>query len=189
MNSSLLSITNVQNKPYAQGYTANNIPVRNSAAGLLGGSWAIKSSGEDMSRYLNAAIGNKRVPVTIAAAMKMAQTGYFQCSDNKMNQLELGLGWLITPLDKSTQYKKLLQAPAHYNLDKPLCKARKIKSPTYKEEALIDKQGATDGFRSYIAVMPSRKVGIVILTNKFTQNTGALQNLGRKILFKILDRT
>ena len=37
------------------------------------------------------------------------------------------------------------------------------KRPIYSGEMLIDKTGMTDGFRSYIAVIPNKKTGIVIL--------------------------
>ncbi len=95
---------------------------------------------------------------------------------------------MITPLDQVTDYNKLLQAPEHFNLDIPK-PVHKIENPKYNQRAIIDKLGATDGFRSYIGVIPEKKIGVVILTNKYTQNTGALQNLGREILFSIFDES
>ncbi|NNM59470.1 MAG: serine hydrolase [Legionellales bacterium] len=183
MRSSMLTVTKNWSKLYAQDYTSNNTPERTPETGLLGGSWAMKSSGQDMTHYLDVAIGNFKSQPSVVAAMKIAQTGYFKCISNG---IELGLGWIITPLDKSTVYETLIHAPAHFNLGafKPVYK---IKSPTYNGSSLIDKIGATDGFRTYIGVIPSMKLGIVILTNKYTDNTGELQNIGRKILFSFMD--
>lgn len=184
MSSSMLSITKNWNELYAQGYTSNDIPARTADQGLLGGAWAIKSSGQDMSYYLNAVMGNADVSPLMLSAIKMAQTGYFQrVNDNS----KLGLGWMITPLNKNTIYKKLVQAPVHYNLEISTA-VHKIENPTYDGNALIDKIGATDGFRAYIGFIPNIKLGIIILTNKYTQNTGELQNIGRKILLRSLGK-
>ena len=48
---------------------------------------------------------------------------------------------------------------------------------------LIDKTGATEGFRAYMAVIPSKQLGIIVLLNKYISN-GAIVNAGRKIIFE-----
>ncbi len=59
-----------------------------------------------------------------------------------------------------------------------------LSDPKFNGDDLIDKTGATSGFRAYIAVIPNKKTGIVILTNK--HDTGAaIAVAGREILFKL----
>jgi beta-lactamase class C len=56
--------------------------------------------------------------------------------------------------------------------------------PLYDPNALIDKTGATEGFRTYVAVIPGKMAGIAIMANKYISN-GAIVNAGREILFKV----
>ena len=56
--------------------------------------------------------------------------------------------------------------------------------PKFNGDALIDKTGSTRGFRTYIAVIPNKRAGIVILTNRVVTNS-EIVNTGREILFKL----
>ena len=77
--------------------------------------------------------------------------------------------------------KDLLSGNA--NLD-PLDVTEVYPKARYSGDMLIDKTGGTGGFRSYMAVIPNRKTGIVILTNKFVPGA-PIVHLGREILFKL----
>jgi CubicO group peptidase (beta-lactamase class C family) len=188
---------------YAKGYTATGALARTSNAGCIPASWAIKSSIVDMANYLQIAVGvpignrnignnnnnNQSININIANAlqdnsfdglihaMKVAQTAYVQIINSVHQE---GLGWSIIPLEK---LDKLLDK-TEIKVQPPF-KTIAIKDPKYNQHTFIEKTGATDGFRAYIAVIPDRKVGIVILTNKFTPTHDALPEMGRKLLVRI----
>lgn len=174
MQHTYFTVPNTMYPVYAKGYTATGALARSPSAGLIPASWALKSSIEDMAKYLQAAVGDPNTPNEILKAMQVAQTPYVQILNN-LNQE--GLGWSIVPLEN---LDKLLDITREKT--QPPIKVVVIDNPKFNKHALIEKTGATDGFRSYIAVIPEREVGIVILTNRFTPSHDDLPNMGRKLL-------
>jgi beta-lactamase class C len=165
---------------YAQGYDASGKPARNASGGLLSSSWALKASVDDMTGYLKAAVGDSQIPPDLLAAMRLAQTGYFDIA-NAPNSMQAGLGWFIIPLAKLSQ-NDLDTPPARKPKPRPV---KAIVAPKFQANSLIDKTGATNGFRAYVGVIPSQRAGIVILTNRFTYHGGALRDLGRTLLVEM----
>lgn len=180
MHNSFFSVPKNVRSLYAQGYTADGKPSRTPLGGLYPGSWAMKSSANDMSHYLSAAIGVSNTPESITAAMKVAQTGYFKLP----NEHQIGLGWMVIPLANANLDDLLSIEPLKPSKHNPRLVER-ISSPQYIANALIEKTGATNGFRAYIGVIPEQKIGIVILTNKFIYDPSVIEHSGREILFKM----
>ena len=178
MSSSFMTIPENFNQYYSHGYTASGAPSRSPNEGLFGGSWAMKSSADDMTKYLEASIGLSEAPSSIVAAMKIAQTPYFEFPSGKK---QVGLAWTMVPLDKVTTAELLKVEPLKPRKTTPNDITR-IKSPEYNSHALIEKTGSTNGFRAYIAVIPDQKTGVVILTNRFVYDSNIIQHTGREIL-------
>lgn len=180
MNTSGLDISLENQKYLAQGYTAGGKPSVYLHSGLFGGSWAMRASVKDMRRYLKSAlVGETATPEHIHQAMLLSQKSYYDLPSEGM---QIGLGWIITPLNQEDTIQKLLHQPAHYKFIP--YQVKKIQKPTFNPNALIAKMGATDGFRAYIAVIPAKQTGIVIMINRFTHSSGALTNLANEILLQ-----
>lgn len=163
---------------YAQGYSAEGKPMPKMDAGLLPTASALKASAQDMRRFLKAAIGLADTPAVIHNAMQITQTPYVALPDSQQ-----GLAWEIHLLNPQTK-KALLNAPEQ-NVFGPLPAQRlTTEQRIFNGDNLMDKTGATNGFRAYIAVIPNQKAGIVILTNRYIPN-GAIVNAGRKILLNL----
>jgi beta-lactamase class C len=177
MNSSYLTVPGTKNHFYAQGYNAKGIPARTPQGGLLAGSWAMKASVNDMAKYLQLALGLGNMPPSMVAAMKIAQSGYFEYSDKS----EIGLAWMIHPLDKVNKAELLKVLPLAPR-KRSETYVSLIKNPEYNANALIEKTGATNGFRAYIGVIPDQKIGIVILVNKFIYDSNPIKHTGRQLL-------
>ena len=172
MNSSFLTVPKNDYNRYATGYTVDGKILRTPDAGILAGSWAIKSTISDMDLYLKANLYNG-ITSSMVNSIKHAQTGYFKFTTSTSCQ---GLGWSIKSLDSLSKAKpngKYKIEPINVIL---------IKHPVYNGHALIEKTGGTDGFRAYIATIPEEQSGVVILINKFTLNRDALIQLGHKLL-------
>ncbi len=150
----------------------------NNEPGLLGAAWAMKSSPKDMERYLSAALQLPGTPENIASAMRLTQMAYLQ---NPKNSMKFGLAWVITPLNTLSS-EDINQTQASHNFNPQ--KIQFLKTPTLIPNSLISKTGATDGFRSYIGLLPDSQEGIVILINRYTPNVSPIQQTGEEILLK-----
>lgn len=161
----------------AQGYNAQGQPVPYHSSGLLGGAWAMRSSVKDMQRYLKAALGDPHIPKHLHQAIRMSQIPYYDVSREKM---QMGLGWVITPLNQKNLAQKISIKPEHYRFI-PV-QGTKIKNPHFNPHALIGKTGATDGFRAYIAMIPEKNTGVVIMTNQFFHSGFPMTNMANRML-------
>lgn len=172
-----LTIPKVYEKYYAQGYEANGKPAARVAA-FFPGSYGIKASTIDMQHFLSAAIGLPGTPPRVFYPMRMTQSVYAKVPNGYQ-----GLGWTIHKLNENNQrylinaddYHGSAPAPILHTFDRPL----------YSGDVLIDKTGMTDGFNAYIAVIPAKLSGIVIMVNKNTSEKKLIQ-LAREILFTIV---
>lgn len=138
---------------------------------------SMRASGDDMLKFLSAALTLPGTPSEIKNAMRITQTPYYVTANYQQ-----GLAWMIYPL--ATHRKTLLLNPP-LDMDMGPLPAKQLdhKQQHFNKHALIDKTGASDGFRSYIAIIPERKSGIVILANRFVMN-GEVIKVGREILLK-----
>lgn len=164
---------------YAQGYDKNGQPVPEMSLGVFPSAYGIKASAGDMQKFLAASIGLPGTPESIFYPMRMTQSPFVRLTD-KMQ----GLGWQIHTL-ASENIADLLHAPDAMNLGPEKVEDIQEK-PVFDGDALIDKTGMTNGFRAYIAVIPNKKTGIVILTNESIAD-GSIVDAGREILFKLAD--
>lgn len=63
-----------------------------------------------------------------------------------------------------------------------ICFFTTISNTKYIDNALIEKTGSTDGFRAYIGIIPSQKIGVVLLINKFTPSYNMWKQFGRSLI-------
>lgn len=162
---------------YAKGYSEQGTPLPPDTLGLFPAAGDMKASAEDMGKFLGAAIGLPTTPESIFYPMRMTQTAYIAAGDT-----DLGLGWQIHEIS-SEKVKSLLNDNNALGLE-TVHVSDVYADPTFDGNSLIDKSGTTDGFRSYIAVIPNRKTGIVILTNRRV-NGSKIVSAAREILFKL----
>ena len=179
MHMSGLNIRPEQQKYLAQGYTAQGKAAPYRSSGLLGGAWAMRSSVKDMQYYLRAALGDPRTPKQLQQAIRLSQVPYYDVSKERM---QMGLGWVITPLNQKDSVQQLIRKPEHYHFI-PV-RGTKIKNPHFNPHALIGKTGATDGFRAYIAMIPEKHSGIVIMTNQFLHSGFSMTSMANQMLLE-----
>lgn len=167
-------------KYMARGYNENGDPAQPTSAGLFPAAYGVKVSANDMSKFLRASIGIN-TPENIFYPMRMTQTPYASLGYNKQ-----GFGWQIHDLNSNT-ISWLMHGGDHLGL-KPIPVDEMFEEPTFNGDSLIDKTGMSDGFRAYIAVIPNRKTGIVVMANKRIPDD-SLKIAARTILFKLNDLT
>lgn len=161
---------------YAKGYSDQGVPLPPETLGLFPAAGDMKASADDMGKFLSAAIGLPTTPESIFYPMRMTQTAYVEAGST-----DLGLGWEIH--DITSESLKLLLNGSGLGTQ-PAAVSAVYDEPKFDGNALIDKTGSTEGFRAYIAVIPNKKTGIVILTNRRVTGN-AIMLTGRQILFKL----
>lgn len=150
----------------ATGYTAAGKMTPKSSLGLFPTAYALKATGGDMLRFLNASLGLSGTPSSIATAMQLIETPAV-----KVENWQQGLGWRINP-------------PLTLSLSPLPATALNVKEQVFNPNVTLEKTGATDGFRAYIVAVPGEETGVVILLNKYVPND-AIVSAGRKMLHSI----
>jgi CubicO group peptidase (beta-lactamase class C family) len=144
---------------YAQGYTATNIPIRMVPGVLAPEAYGIKTTAGDMLRFIAANMGMLDINERLQHAIAGTHAGY-----DRIGSMTQDLIWEqyddrvgLKELREGNSDRMLLQANPATRLD-PAAPPR--------DHVLIDKTGSTNGFSTYVAFIPAKKTGIVILANK-----------------------
>ncbi|WLH54490.1 class C beta-lactamase [Pseudomonas tolaasii] len=144
---------------YAQGYDKNQKPIRVSPGALDSEAYGIKTSTQDLARYVIANMHPDTLDKPLQQAIATTHTGYYT-----VNGMTQGLGW------ESYPYPIKLQALLDGNSTEMAMQPHKVNwlNPAKTETAdiLFNKTGSTGGFGAYVAYVPSRDIGVVILANK-----------------------
>ncbi|KOX99252.1 D-alanyl-D-alanine carboxypeptidase [Pseudomonas nunensis] len=144
---------------YAQGYDKNDKPVRVDPGALDSEAYGVKTSTADMIRYVQANLKPASLEKPLQQAIATTHTGYYTVGD--MTQ---GLGW------ERYSYPISLDKLLGGNSTPMAMEAHKVQwlNPPQPEpeSVLINKTGSTGGFGAYVAFVPAKDIGIVILANK-----------------------
>ncbi|MBW9079537.1 beta-lactamase [Rhizobium pusense] len=143
---------------YAQGYTRNDEPARLTPGILSSEAYGVRSTATDMIRFVNANLGLEKPDGKIRRAIASTHTGYFA-----VGAMTQDLVWeqYARPVALKTLVQSnsgaLLKTVPVQEIAPPLKPGRDV---------FINKTGSTNGFGAYVAFIPQRKLGIVILANK-----------------------
>ncbi|SFU48821.1 class C beta-lactamase [Pseudomonas sp. OV546] len=144
---------------YAQGYDKQDKPVRVGPGALDGEAYGIKTSTQDLAHYVMVNMHPQTLEKPLQQAIATTHTGYYT-----VNGMTQGLGW------ESYPYPITLQALMDGTSTPMAMEPHNVKwlNPAQAQPAnvLYNKTGSTGGFGAYVAYVPSRDIGVVILANK-----------------------
>ncbi|WP_426219632.1 class C beta-lactamase [Pseudomonas sp. DWRC2-2] len=144
---------------YAQGYDKDQKPVRVGPGALDSEAYGIKTSTQDLAHYVMVNMHPQTLEKPLQQAIAIAQTGYYT-----VNGTTQGLGWEYYP------YPIEQQALIDGNSTPMAMEPHTVKwlAPAQVQPAnvLYNKTGSTRGFGAYVAYVPSKDIGVVILANK-----------------------
>lgn len=144
---------------YAWGYDEDNKPIRSDIGVLSQVYGGVKANTADMIRYVQANIDPSRLEAPLRRAVEDTHVGYF-----KVGPMVQGLGWEQYAYPVSERH---LQAGNSSEMSRKPNPVKRIASPQVPSApTLYNKTGATGGFGAYVAFVPQRKIGIVLLANK-----------------------
>jgi beta-lactamase class C len=141
---------------YAWGYRAGK-PVHASPGPFDVQTYGMKTTAADMIRFVQANIAPDALEPALRRAVEATHVGYFQAGT-----LVQGLGWEQYPWPLSRE--ALLGGNSDEMIEDPTPVVR-LAPQAPRSPRLYDKTGSTGGFGAYVAFIPSRRVGIVMLAN------------------------
>jgi beta-lactamase class C len=159
MNNTYYRVPVEKMNKYAQGYNKTDSPVRLNLAMLAYEAYGIKSCAKDMITFVDANMGTGNEKGNLQSALINTHTGYF-----KTTEMVQDLIW------EQYKYPVTLDQLLAGNSDgmiydpNPVTALMPFQSP--QADVLINKTGSTGGFSSYVAYIPSKKIGVVMLANK-----------------------
>jgi beta-lactamase class C len=144
---------------YAWGYTKANTATRVKPGVLDAPAYGIKSSAADMIRFVEANIDPQELEPDMRRAIEGTHIGYF-----KVDGMVQGLGW--EQYSYPIALEQLLAGNARTMAFDPH-PAQPLTPPLVSTEpTLFNKTGSTNGFAAYVAFVPAKRIGIVMLANK-----------------------
>ena len=154
-----LKVPQAQMGLYAQGYNKDGKPVRVGPGALDSEAYGVKTSAVDLLRYVQANMKPSGLEAPMQRAIATTHTGYYKVGD--MTQ---GLGW------EFYNYPVTLDTLLAGNSSQMAMEAHKVQwlnpPQPQPQSVLINNTGSTGGFGAYVAYVPSRDIGIVILANR-----------------------
>lgn len=152
-----LTVPQNQMKNYAQGYTEQNVPKRISAAVFDKEAYGVRSTASDVLRFLQANMQLIEVESDLSKALIETHRSYYQVEQMTQDliweqfQYPVSLADLLLGNSKNAKaFTSVKIEPARESM----------------ENVWINKTGSTSGFAGYVAFVPAKKTGIVLLANK-----------------------
>ncbi|RWH82180.1 MAG: beta-lactamase [Mesorhizobium sp.] len=144
---------------YAQGYTRKDQPTRVSPGVLAAEAYGVKTTASDLAHFLRVQMHMVDVPADIQAAVDETRRGYFKAGNTTQGLIweEYDYPANLDDLLAGNSLKMSMEPNAVTAFKPPL-------DP--RQQVLINKTGSTNGFGGYIAFVPAKRLGIVLLANK-----------------------
>jgi beta-lactamase class C len=158
MSNTWLDVPGDKRSTYAQGYDKTGTPVRLNPGVLAAEAYGIKSASRDLLRFVEANLGATDVEPPLRRALEDTRTGYFE-----IGAMTQDLIW--EQYEQPARLDDLLTGnSATMALDThPVLPLKPVGT---QRNVWVNKTGSTNGFGGYVAFVPEKQLGIVILANK-----------------------
>jgi beta-lactamase class C len=159
MTNSYVQVPRARMPDYAQGYTRNGAPARMADGVLAAETYGIKTTAADMMRFVEANMEMAAIDAQVQRAITDTHTGYF-----KVGAMTQDLVWeqYVWPVALQT----LLDGNSADIALKTVQVTQWLPPQAPRRDVWINKTGSTRGFGAYVAFVPQKRIGIVILANK-----------------------
>ncbi len=143
----------------AQGYASDDEPSRLTPGVLWAQAYGLRSTAGDLARWLEANMDEVALEPALRQAIALTHTGY--CTAGAMTQ-DLVWEQYAYPVTLPT----LLAGNGRSMVLEPnaVTEIRPPRPP--RADVWINKTGSTRGFSAYVALVPRRRLGVVVLANK-----------------------
>jgi beta-lactamase class C len=159
MKNSFINVPAAAMADYAQGYTKDGSPIRMTAGVLSPEAYGVRSTAADMIRFMEANMQLIPLSDKLQRAITSTHKGYFRAG--AMTQ---DLIWEQYPLP--VDLKPLLEGNSPEMIFEPTPVLQIAPPEEPRTDVWINKTGSTNGFGAYVAFIPEKRLGVVILANK-----------------------
>ncbi|HKU00125.1 MAG TPA: class C beta-lactamase [Paraburkholderia sp.] len=144
---------------YAQGYDKHDAPTRMHPGELADEAYGLRTTSGDVVRYLDANMGLVPLDAPWQRAIACAHTGYYATGVFTQDLVWEQYPWPVAlqTLQRGNSPDAILKGMPAQPLTPPL---------PPQADALLNKTGSTNGFSTYAAFIPAKRIGVVILANK-----------------------
>lgn len=154
-----LNVPAAQMEHYAQGYTDKDAAVRITPGLLEAEAYGVRTTATDLLRFVAANMKLIELDEKWQRAITDTHTGYY-----RIGAMTQDLIWeqylypvALKDLVAGNSSEISMKPNPAISLDPP--------SPP-REDVLINKTGGTNGFSTYVAFVPGKKIGVVLMANK-----------------------
>jgi beta-lactamase class C len=159
LDSTYYNVPEVERKNYAQGYTHQDKAIRMAPGVLASEAYGIRTTVKDMVRFVEANLGMLDLDEKVQRAITDTHTGYFRIGPMTQDLIWEQYSYPVELKDllAGNSAKMSREANPVIVLDPPLPPQKNV---------WINKTGSTNGFAAYVAFIPKKTLGIVLLANK-----------------------
>lgn len=168
LNNTWIEVPKKQMDLYAYGYNKANAPIRVGKGVLDAEAYGVKSSAQDMLKFLDVELGVGPASAEMANAVQRTRQGQFKTTFFTQNMVWEQYQW---PVDVNTMVAG--NSPDFSLKPQPVEKIDPPAPPAM--DGILNKTGSTNGFGGYIAMVPGQKLGIVVLANKNYPNEARIR--------------
>jgi beta-lactamase class C len=163
LDGTFVRIPETRQGDYAMGTNRDGRPTRMNVGFLVEEAYGVRSSVTDMTRFLAVALGEADIDPDLAAALARTRTAYADTAHYAQAMVWEGYPWPVdgTALARGNALDMALKPQPFVPRTPPAEPA----GSTY-----WNKTGSTSGFGTYLALLPSEGVGVVLLTNRAFPN-------------------
>lgn len=154
-----LEVPNSKRPDYAQGYTRDDQAVRMSPGVLSAPAYGVRSTARDMVRFVEANLNQSDLDSDVGGAIRETHTGHY-----RLGAMTQDLIWEQYPFPVELDDLLTGNSPAASFNPNPVTAILPAQAP--RSDVWINKTGSTNGFGAYVAFVPARRSGIVLLANK-----------------------
>lgn len=159
LSSTYLEVPEAARANYAQGYTKTDEPIRLAAGTLAAEAYGVRTTANDMVRFVEANIGRADLDDATEQALRATHTGYYTLGAMTQDLIweQYAYPVLLDDLLAGNSAAVAYEPNAVTALTPPL---------PPQDNVWINKTGSTNGFGAYVAFVPQQEYGIVLLANK-----------------------
>lgn len=159
LKSSYINVPREAKGFYAQGYTRTDQPTHLQGGAMDAEAYGVRSNLEDMARFVQLNIQAGELSAPLQRAIEATHIGYY-----RVGEMSQGLGWESYAWPLPLAHLLTGNSAQMINQAQPVQWFNPPQTP--QGAVLFNKTGSTSGFGSYVAFIPAKGLGVVLLANK-----------------------
>ncbi|WP_175676095.1 class C beta-lactamase [Burkholderia ambifaria] len=159
MTHTYINVPTARQGDYAQGYTQDGKPIRMTGGMLWQPAYGVRTTAADLLRFVQANMGLVETAPRLQRALERTHTGYFRAGPFTQDLI-----WEQYPYPVALPTLLEGNGPSMLHDATPATELKPPLAP--RPDTWINKTGSTNGFSTYVAFVPAKRIAIVMLANR-----------------------